>query len=215
MAGKAFSAIILAAGKSERMGRQKLLLPFDASQTFVERCVEVFAAFGCAEIIVVVNEHGLNNIGSILPKWLANMKVVTNHTPGKGRFVSLQKGLFALEQRCPVFLHNVDSPFVTCETLKLLTQHAGKADYVRPVYHGEYGHPVLVSPHIVHDLLSEESGDIHVRKYLSKYSQYFVEVDNQLILANINTPDDYHHYFSGYRRSNTFSGVRGASESGL
>ncbi len=215
MEGKAFSAIILAAGESERMGRQKLLLPFDASHTFVERCVDVFAAFGCAEIIIVVNEHGMNNISSILPKWPANIKAVTNHTPGKGRFGSLQKGLIALTQRCPVFLHNVDSPFVTGEILESLAQHAGKADYVRPVYHGEYGHPVLVSPHIVNDLLSEESGDLHVRNYLSKYSQYFVEADNQLILANINTSDDYRHYFSGYRRNNTFSGVRGASESGL
>ncbi len=193
---KDFSAVIMAAGDSKRMGRPKLILPFDRHQSFVERCANVFAGFGCAEIVVVVNDEGKNRLAELSPKWPDRVNAVVNPCPGKGRVFSLQTGLSVLKNTFPVFVHNVDTPFVDAGILHLLASHAGRADYVRPVYEGKPGHPVLISPRVVSDLLAEDNAGENVRNYLGQYPQCFVKVKDPAVLVNINTAEDYQQYFA-------------------
>jgi CTP:molybdopterin cytidylyltransferase MocA len=49
---KEFSTIILAAGKSERLGFPKLSLKYDDDTTFVEHIVNEYQSFGCSDIIL-------------------------------------------------------------------------------------------------------------------------------------------------------------------
>ncbi len=56
---KKYSAIILSAGKSSRMGVPKFSLMFDDKSTFLEKIINAYADFGCEEIIVVLNNEGV------------------------------------------------------------------------------------------------------------------------------------------------------------
>ena len=47
-------AIVLAAGKSSRMGRSKATLPLDGGDTFVTRIVRTFAAAAIEDVVIVV-----------------------------------------------------------------------------------------------------------------------------------------------------------------
>jgi molybdenum cofactor cytidylyltransferase len=51
------SAILLAAGRSRRMGAFKPLLPFGA-RTVIETCIDNLRAAGVTEIVVVVGHRG-------------------------------------------------------------------------------------------------------------------------------------------------------------
>src|SRR6266511_2852599 len=55
------SAIILAAGKSTRMGRPKASLPLDSHDTFLSRIVQTFRAVDVKDIVVVVG-HDADDI---------------------------------------------------------------------------------------------------------------------------------------------------------
>ncbi|HOY72897.1 MAG TPA: hypothetical protein PLX53_07155, partial [Tenuifilaceae bacterium] len=43
--------------------------------------------------------------------------------------------------------------------------------------------------------------DYHLKEFLSSYSSLRVEVNNPLVLANINTIDDYRQYFGDWKLS--------------
>lgn len=197
MAMKEFSAVVMAAGESKRMGRNKLLLPFNRDQSFVERCVSVFLGFGCRQVVVVVNSDGAGKLIRIKSPWPARVHTVLNAFPHKSRFYSLQLGLGALNNASPVFIHNVDNPFVTAATLGLLASRAGRADYIRPCCGGKSGHPILISRRVVNDIVSEENTHTNIRDYLSGYPALPVDTDERGVLININTTDDYQRYFSG------------------
>jgi len=195
MATKDFSAVIMAAGHSRRMGRPKMMLPYDRHQSFVERGVNVLSGFGCAEIAIVVNIEGMNGLAGLSPAWPDCVRAVVNPFPEKGRFLSLQTGLSGLKKNCPVFIHNVDNPFVDGKVLHLLASHAGRADYIRPVCDGKPGHPVLISARVASDIVLEKKGEGHVRDYLAQYAQHFVRVNDPAVLVNINTLEEYKKYF--------------------
>ena len=197
MAEQFFSAVIMAAGVSRRMGVPKLSLPFDENCSFVERSVQVFADFPCREISVVVNDDGWIWLAENDPGWPENVHAVLNQYPEKGRFFSLQKGLEAIRELCPVFLHNVDNPFINKDILHKLAKNIQKADYIRPVCGTKAGHPVLVSPKIVSDILKESNPVNHVRHFLEQYPQQLVPVTDHDTLININTPEAYRQHFKG------------------
>ncbi|TVR42424.1 MAG: hypothetical protein EA394_03480 [Bacteroidia bacterium] len=197
MAEQFFSAVIMAAGISRRMGVPKLSLPFDESRSFVQRCVQVFADFPCREISVVVNDDGMKWLSENDPGWPANVHVVLNQHPEKGRFFSLQKGLEAIRELCPVFVHNVDNPFINTALLQQLASVIHKASFIRPVCGDKRGHPALISKKAATDILHESNPVHHVRLYLEKYPQQLVTVTDPNTLVNINTPAEYHQHFKG------------------
>lgn len=189
MVTKDFSAVILAAGYSQRMGQPKLSLSFGQDRSFLDCCIGAFIDFGCAEVVVVTNKTGIKWIHG--RTWPDTMHPVLNPFPRKGRFVSLQLGLKALGKNQPVFLHNVDNPFVTVEILEKLAFYAGHADYIRPGYAGKHGHPVLISAKIASDIITTKHAGENVREYLAQYTQMLIPVNDPNVLVNINTPDEY------------------------
>lgn len=187
------STIILAAGLSERMGRLKMLLPYDHELTFYEKCVQTFTKWGCKNIISVVNEEGY--------KWIERQKdsfrteiIVLNRTPGRGRFSSLQMGLHEANNDAPVFIHNIDNPFITIMTLqKIYLASIGNDhyDFISPRYRGRGGHPILISWKLADAIRRAAETDISLNVFLSGYTRRDVEVGDPGILLNINTMEDY------------------------
>ncbi len=190
-----FSAVVLAAGFSARMGSPKLALAYDAKRSFVEQCARVFSGFGCTEVAIVVNTSGVEWIQGNRISLPPRSFLAVNPQAHSGRFSSLQTGLSALKDTQRVFVHNVDNPFVKAGVLQVLAQKAGAADCINPVYLGRLGHPVLIGQHPAREILSCGSRDLHLREVLDNYSNLMVSVDDPGILANINSPADVLRWF--------------------
>jgi CTP:molybdopterin cytidylyltransferase MocA len=192
------SAIILSAGKSERMGVQKFSLKFDSKITFLEKLIGEYHSFGCDEIIVVLNETSAVLYHQLKLSVPGNVKVVINHHPEWERFYSLKLAALALNEVKPVFVSNIDNPFVTAKTLSTILNSSKDVDYTSPSFNGKGGHPFFISEKVIMDLRSEEQDQTHLKEFLYKYSRKFVDIDDERVLLNINTMEEYKRYFNKF-----------------
>jgi molybdenum cofactor cytidylyltransferase len=207
------AVLILAAGYSGRMGMPKAFLPFDKTQTFLEKIVSEYQAFGCAPVAVVLNEQGMDLFEKIPLQHKDHITAILNPAPEKERFFSIRTGLKALNHHGPVFLHNVDNPFLKQEILQALTAayqentnlsqnlsrdigasaHAGF--FITPTYQNEGGHPVFLSQEVIKALTEAVDYSQNLRVFLEDFKQIKVPVNDADILANINSPQEYEKYF--------------------
>lgn len=194
--GKDFSVIILAAGKSERLGFPKLSLEYNEQHTFIEQIAQEYSVFGCKVIIVVVNKVGLEYIKEHHLKFPVNAVLVVNEYPEWHRFYSLKTGVKALKECQSVFIHNVDNPFVNHQILTELLESSDSTDYIIPEYKGKGGHPILISKKIVDHIISIDENQVHLKEFLNQYSKLKTPVQDEKVLVNINTMDEYKKFFS-------------------
>jgi len=195
---KNISAIILLAGKSERMGVPKFSLKFDSKTTFLEKLIDEYYSFGCTEIIVVINPKSaelFDQLQLIIPN---NVKIVVNHYPEWERFYSLKIAALALNKIQPALVSNIDNPFVTTKILSTIINNSKDADYASPSFNGKGGHPFFISEKVIVDLKSEKEDQVHLKEFLNKYSRKFIEVDDERVLLNINTMEEYKRYFDKF-----------------
>ena len=139
--------VVLAAGRSSRMGRPKALLPAgSAGETFVGRIVRALRAGGVDDIVVVAGGVAAE-INRVLSKEERPPRVVINPAPERGQFSSLQVGLRAVSRPgvSAMLVTLVDVPLVTAATVAALLdayRQTGAA-LVRPERGGRHGHPVI------------------------------------------------------------------------
>jgi len=96
MAGPAIAGLVLAAGESSRMGRDKALLPYHG-RTFLEMVVAKLREAGISRVGVVLGHHAGEIRRAVS---LPGVEVVTNCDYLRGQTSSLQAGLAALERLC-------------------------------------------------------------------------------------------------------------------
>lgn len=185
------SVVILAAGKSSRMGLPKFALKFSDEHTFLEEIIYQYKKFGCQEIVVVLNEEGTNILeGKYLP--ISNdVIIVKNNHPEWERFYSIKLGIKSLKEKYPVFIHNVDNPFVNHAVLTSLYNEYEKTDYVIPKHKRRGGHPILISEKIITAIKSEKKNDLVLSDFLNNYTKKVVQVADEKVLTNINTEVAY------------------------
>jgi molybdenum cofactor cytidylyltransferase len=181
------SAIVLAAGKSERMGSPKALLPF-RGKTFLENILDAVSQSSIHSAVVVVGHHR-NEIGARLK--IANL--VFNPDYEQGMVTSFQAGIRALPVDCTgAVLFLVDHPIVEVETINVLVKNFASNRIVIPVFNGRRGHPVLFSAEVLQEILalpSSQGANIVVRKDPDRIFE--VTVDAPGILVDVDTPEDF------------------------
>lgn len=190
---KNFNALILAAGSSERMGRPKFSLLFNTQITFLENIVNEYIRNGSLRVVVVLNENGNALVGSSFQKSVG-VDVVVNMNPEYGRFHSVKCGLSCINNNLPVFIHNVDNPFVIPSVLEKLQFSLEKVEYSFPIYEGKGGHPVVVSSSIVKAIRQEEGLDVNLKLFLHRFKGQGIPVNEPRVIVNVNTPDDYERF---------------------
>lgn len=124
------SAIILAGGKSSRMGSNKALLEFN-NKTNIERIKDEMSGF--AEVILVTNEPETY-------KFLG-LKTVSDEYPGLGPLAGIHAGLMASASELNILVA-CDMPFVTSDLAAALVEKAGSYDAAVPVIEGRQ-HPLF------------------------------------------------------------------------
>ena len=184
------SAIVLAAGRSRRMGAFKPLLPF-GNQTVIESCVSNLRSAGIEEIIVVVG-HRDNDVRQQLNS--IPVTFVLNPDPDTEMSVSIQLGLAAVSPDArAILITPVDHPAVPGSIIRSLVENrrAG-AKLVQPEFQGKGGHPVLVDLAFRDELMTmgEKAG---LRGFFADHRQEVLRlpVDSPFVAQDMDTWDDY------------------------
>jgi CTP:molybdopterin cytidylyltransferase MocA len=186
-------ALILAGGKSERMSSPKPFLKYNG-RTFLEKIVNEFIACDIEETVVVLNHELFVRANE---KYLAKISekciLLKNTNPEWGRYHSLKLGIDKVIGADFCFIHNVDNPFVSSTLIKELYSHRNAKGYTLPVYKSRGGHPVLISKIIMKTIHSSALSSTTLKDVLINYSRKELVVNDDSILANINTPEEYYH----------------------
>ena len=138
------AAVLLAAGRSRRMGAFKPLLPF-GDVSVAEACVVNLRAGGAGEVVVVVGHRGAL-VRAALAR-LEGLSFAFNEIEGSEMGVSVARGVEAISKEAEaVLVALVDQPAVPPEEILRLIEARRRtgARLVVPEWEGRGGHPVLV-----------------------------------------------------------------------
>ena len=185
------SAILLGAGESKRMGRDKLSLPW-GKETVLEHCLRILLRSEVQEVILVISK---------LAQWKQNrydnpkIKVVLNPRYREGMSTSIRKGLQALDHRSQgVLIALGDQPRLKTRTINCLI-HAfalGKGKIVIPSFQKKIGHPVIFHRQYEREL-KRLKGDVGGRSIIERHPQEVkrVRVRSEGVIRDIDTRKDY------------------------
>ncbi len=184
------AAIILAAGRSTRMGSNKLLEELDGKA--LVRHVADAALGSIARSVWVVTGHEGESVRARLDG--LGIRFVHNPDFALGLSTSLKAGVMALpaEAKGVVVLLG-DMPQVTSEVINSVIQAfeaQPQAIAAVPVYQGEWGNPVLLSRSLF-GAVAALQGDAGARKLLNgRAGEVFeVPVSNDAVLIDLDTPE--------------------------
>jgi len=184
-------AVVLAAGKSRRMGRPKLLLPYE-SGTIIEAVIRTVAASRVDRTLVVLGAQR-EEIEEKIRDFA--LKKVINREYRKGMFSSVLCGLGSLpgSARAAVLVL-ADQPGIPTGVIDSLIKSflREKKGLVIPVYRKRRGHPLLLDLKYRRELESLPP-DAGLRALLLRHPEDILEVrvTSPEILRDIDSPGDY------------------------
>jgi len=194
--------VILAAGESSRMGRDKALLPWPpasagsiTAETFLSAAIRLYFSH-VDEVLVVVGK----NEPALAPVVYANgAALIVNPEPERGQFSSLRVGLQEVlnRGRDSAIVTLVDRPPVRTETLEKLETAFERAAAHRkwaviPEYQGKHGHPILLGREMLTAFLAApETSNAQEVEHEHQSEIEYVSVDDSLVALNVDTPEQY------------------------
>lgn len=186
------AAIVLAAGRSERMGAFKPLLPFGARKV-IDACIQYLRNGGIETVIVVVGQGpGSEELKHHLKD--SQVIVAINPDAASEMSASIACGLRQIPDAAKaVVITPADVPAVPVEVVRILIDNWRQGtQLVIPTNSGRGGHPVIVDLAFRNELLSlgaigglKGFFDAH-RAEVSR-----VSVDSNYIARDMDTWDDY------------------------
>ena len=194
--------VILAAGRSSRMGRPKALLPSGpGGEAFVRRLARALCDGGVQRALVVgrPEDHALREEVAAMPWPIA---FVENPGADAGQLSSVLAGLEAAAGPGTrgLLVTPVDAPLVTAATVAALLAvfSSTGAPVVRAVYRGVHGHPVIFSSDVF-DSLRRADPNVGAKAVLRAHALAVVDVDvdDAGVVADVDTPEDYRALFGG------------------
>lgn len=183
------TALVLAAGRSQRMGSPKLLLTL-GGQTLLRRVIAAARASRCDDVLVVLGELA-EQVGR--EATAAGVRTVLNPRYREGMGTSIAAGIAALAPASDAAVVLLgDQPCVGADAINALidTYHAtGK-----PLVASRYGNVVGVPALIARSLYAEAallSGDIGARPLIARHPEFVAEIPLRPEASwDVDTPDD-------------------------
>lgn len=187
--------IVLAGGKSSRMGRPKALLPIDPSgDTFFDRVTRTLLDAGVEEVIVVVGADADAIRAGARPR--SGVRIVDNPDFEQGQLTSLLAGLRAIDlsRATAALVTLIDVPLVSAATVRTLiaAQRERGAPVVRPVSNGRHGHPVIFGRALFQELLDADPAH-GAKPVVRGHAAEMIEVPihDEGAFTDIDTREDY------------------------
>ncbi|MBL8098302.1 MAG: nucleotidyltransferase family protein [Anaerolineales bacterium] len=211
------SAIILAAGKSARMGQNKLLMKW-GNMTVIEKVIQTIQSAGIKDIVLVTNPD--------LQIPIPNVRITINETNHE-MLSSLQLGLQVLTPSAfgtspkstnenienstnqssgfgggrvgveATIICLGDQPQIESRSVRAVCEayQKSKSNLVVPSYQNRRGHPWLVAKPLWGEILDMKENQTP-RDFLNVHAKEieYVNVDTPSILQDLDTPEDYLKY---------------------
>ena len=181
------TAIVLAAGRSTRMGQQKLLMPF-CGGTMVSTVVGNIVAAGVDDVVVVTGSHAAEVRAALAH---TSARFTQNPDVDRGMLSSVRCGIEAAPVADTYMIVLGDMPGVDCEANRIiLAQHDGAITI--PEYDGRRGHPVLIDAQYRQAILTRYD-DVGLRGLMNEFADdvQTVPIDSDSVLIDLDTPEDY------------------------
>jgi molybdenum cofactor cytidylyltransferase len=181
------AAVVLAAGKSSRMGVNKLLLEVEG-KTVLDRLLESLTQT-VDEVIVVIgyNPDPITKIAKA-----HDVRIAYNPDYDKGMTTSFQAGLNVVKGSDAVFLVLGDQLCLRPEFLKRMLaalEDLPGALIVSPIYNGTRGHPVLFNAQLFSEILSHK-GTLKV--VVDGHADAHVSIEgDEWSTIDFDTPEDF------------------------
>lgn len=184
------AGLVLAAGRSSRMGALNKLLIVVDGKPMVRHAVEAILSAGLSPVFVVTGHQGKEIQESLkdLPvKFLENINFID------GLSSSLKCGVQALPEDCDgVLVALGDMPRVSAADMGRLVNAFNPVEgraIVVPTWHGKRGNPVLWGRRFFAEI-KELGGDVGARHLIGAYPEAVaeVEMEGDGVLTDIDTP---------------------------
>jgi molybdopterin-guanine dinucleotide biosynthesis protein A len=194
------SGILLAGGRSSRMGKDKALLPLPDKQnhSFVEHLASLLALY-CREVLLVVRDPAQAlEYKALVP---GRVRILTDETPDVGPLMGLYTGLKTMQ---PTSSHGlalaVDMPFVQPALISYLLSQPLAGELLIPLVEQKPQVLLAVYPRTALQFIQTclQEGRRDPRSLLAVCSVRYLEekhlrdVDPQLrSFVNVNTPEEF------------------------
>jgi molybdenum cofactor cytidylyltransferase len=188
-------AIVLAAGRSSRMGRSKATLPVSDGHTFLTRIVRTFLDSGVDDVIVVVG-HDADAIAASFSESGLPARFVVNREYDRGQLSSLLAGLNVIDRPgvAAVLMTLVDVPLVSSSTVRAVIDAYRRTGVpiVRPTSGDRHGHPLLIDRSVFAALRAADftsGAKPVVRAYASAIGD--IPIEDEGAFTDIDTEEEY------------------------
>lgn len=184
------AALVLAAGRSTRMGSHKLLEVL-GDRPLIRHCVDAALASNARPIFVVTG-HNEAAIRATLSS--ADVRFVSNPDFAEGLSSSLKAGVRALPSSIDaVIILLGDMPLITHDLINQMITFFNASPHALalvPSYQGGWGNPVLLSRKLFPEI-EKLSGDAGARKLLHLHHRDVIEmpVTSDDVLLDLDTPE--------------------------
>jgi molybdenum cofactor cytidylyltransferase len=184
------AAVVLAAGRSVRMGRNKLLLRLDGKR-LIDHNLDALEAANIDDIVVVLG-HEPWKLAGVLKSRSNHLRIVINKEYDVGMTSSFKTGLAQIRNAEAVLLvlgdqlildhHLID------KMLKLMEE--GRALIVSPVHEGKKGHPLLFSKELFQEITELKRNET-IREVVHRHGDALLTIESdEWTVIDIDTPID-------------------------
>ncbi len=171
--------IILAGGKSSRLGKNKMDLIIN-TRKIVEHTIYNMSNY--VDFVTLVTGHYKTEVD--LPN--IEIKKTYNQDYEQGMFSSIQCGVKQIQD--DVFIIPGDYPMVKGDTYDTILRGSGSLRV--PTYKGRRGHPIYISKELLEEIKREPISS-NLKVWRDKHIVTYIEVEDRGILLDIDTIEDY------------------------
>jgi molybdenum cofactor cytidylyltransferase len=195
--------VILAAGKSSRMGQPKLLLPWGET-SILGHLIQQWQILSAEQIVVVCSPDDAGINAELNRLNFSQLSRVVNPNPALGMFSSIQCAA-GWEGWEPDLRHWAivlgDQPHLSLETLRAIIDFsASNPDRVcQPRKDGHRYHPVVLPRKIFEQLPS--SSEANLKDFLASCKTAYCEMTDAGLELDIDRPEDYQKALEFSKRS--------------
>jgi len=185
------SAILLAAGKSKRMGGENKLAKKIQGIPLIKHSVRNILASSIGELIIVLG-HQKRIVEEVIGK-NEKIKFVFNKDFESGMASSIKTGLYNLSEKTEAFFICLgDMPMVNSNIYNQLIKSRNQKNIIVPTYNGQQGNPVLFDKSMKEKVM-DITGDVGAKKILelNKDKILNLEINDQSVTKGFNTQDDF------------------------
>ena len=164
------------------MGTPKWSLSI-GGQTFLDRIVSTFKEAGIVKPIVVLRDQPGD-----FPE---DYQILINPRSERGQLSSLQTAFTYLHPDTSFVMHLIDRPLIRSETIRKMIEAFDGKQILVPAFIRRKGHPVIFPADCV-GLIKKADYSKGIRAVIKRWfgGVKIMEVEDEAILWNIDTPDD-------------------------